>query len=254
MSRVEHIGRATLYLGRCEDILPTLADNSVSLCFTSPPYNLGEGLGRKGGLRVGHAGSKWGSDKLRHGYDGHDDAMPYDEYRAWQSQVLTQLWRVCSGAIFYNHKPRVLNRTVRLPFFTELPLRQIIVWDRGSGFNCMSGAFMPQHEWVLLYAKPDWSLRDKSASALGDVWRIAPTADPEHPASFPLELPSRAFAASPAGAVIDPFMGTGTTGQAATRDGRTFIGIERAPKYFDIACKRIEDAQRQGDFFVDAAA
>jgi hypothetical protein len=54
--------------------------------------------------------------------------------------------------------------------------------------------------------------------------------------------------------ILDPFMGSGTTGVAAVQMGRDFIGIEREPKYFDIACKRIEDAQRQGDFFVEAAS
>jgi DNA modification methylase len=53
--------------------------------------------------------------------------------------------------------------------------------------------------------------------------------------------------------ILDPFMGSGTTGVAAVQMGRSFIGIERERKYFDIACKRIEDAQRQGDFFVEAA-
>jgi len=51
------------------------------------------------------------------------------------------------------------------------------------------------------------------------------------------------------GVVLDPFMGSGTTGVAAVQMGRQFIGIEREPKYFDIACKRIEDAQRMGDMF-----
>jgi site-specific DNA-methyltransferase (adenine-specific)/modification methylase len=54
--------------------------------------------------------------------------------------------------------------------------------------------------------------------------------------------------------ILDPFMGSGTTGVAAVQMGRDFIGIEREPKYFDIACKRIEDAQRQGDMFIDNAA
>ena len=49
--------------------------------------------------------------------------------------------------------------------------------------------------------------------------------------------------------VCDPFMGTGTTGVAAVAMGKTFTGIEREPKYFDIACKRIEDAQRQASMF-----
>ena len=51
--------------------------------------------------------------------------------------------------------------------------------------------------------------------------------------------------------ILDPFMGSGTTGVAAVQMGRKFIGIEREPKYFEIACKRIEDAQRQVDFFVE---
>ena len=54
--------------------------------------------------------------------------------------------------------------------------------------------------------------------------------------------------------ILDPFMGSGTTGVAAVQMGRKFIGIERDEKYFQIACKRIEDAQRQGDFFVESAA
>jgi hypothetical protein len=54
--------------------------------------------------------------------------------------------------------------------------------------------------------------------------------------------------------VLDPFMGSGTTGIAAHINGQRFIGIEKSPAYFDIACKRIEDAQRQGDMFIGAAA
>jgi DNA modification methylase len=54
--------------------------------------------------------------------------------------------------------------------------------------------------------------------------------------------------------ILDPFMGSGTTGVAAVQMGRKFIGIEREAKYFDIACKRIEDAQRQGDLFIGDAA
>ena len=52
------------------------------------------------------------------------------------------------------------------------------------------------------------------------------------------------------GSVLDPFMGSGTTGVACVKLGRKFIGIEIEPKYFDIACQRIEGAYRQGDMFV----
>lgn len=253
MSRCEVIGAATLYLGDCRDILPTLADNSAGVCFTSPPYNLGEGMEDKGGLRVGHGGSKWGQRKLRDGYGEYADNLPYPDYCQWQRETLAELWRICSGAIFYNHKPRVVKRQARLPLFTDLPLRQIIIWDRASGFNAMAGAFAPMCEWIMLYAKPDWSLRDKAASMLGDVWRIPPAADADHPASFPLALPVRAIEACSDNVIIDPFAGVGTTGVAAVQNGRRFIGIEQDARYFDIACKRIEDAQRQGQLFGEAA-
>lgn len=53
------------------------------------------------------------------------------------------------------------------------------------------------------------------------------------------------------GTILDPFMGSGTTGVACVKLGRRFIGIEIDPKYFDIACRRIEEATRQGDFLND---
>lgn len=244
------IGDATLYLGDCMDVLPTLADGSYEIAFTSPPYNLGEGMEDKGGLRVGHVHSKWGSNKLRGGYGLHDDAMAYPEYVAWQQAVLAQLWRVVSGAIYYNHKPRVVRRRLRTPLdIVDLPVRQIVIWNRGSGFNYMSGAYMPQHEWIVICAKDDWSLRDKSASGAGDVWNVPPIADPEHPCTFPVQLPTTALETSGARSLIDPFMGSGTTGVAAIKLGRKFIGIEREPKYFKIACERIEQAVAQGQLF-----
>jgi len=252
--RVEIIGRATLIQADSRDVLSLLEANSAGVSVTSPPYNLGEGLERKGGLRVGHSGSKWKSSKLAKGYGRYPDNIPYGDYCSWQRETLEQLWRICTGAIFYNHKPRVLNRQVRLPLFCDLPLRQIIIWDRNSGFNAMAGAFAPMCEWIMLYAKQDWSLRDKSASMMGDVWRFPSCADPEHPASFPLALPQRALEACTDQIVIDPFMGAGTTGVAASRAGRAFIGIELDAGYFETACKRIEDAQRQGDLFIGEAA
>lgn len=240
-----------LYCGDCLEVLPTLEAGSIEIGVTSPPYNLGEGMEDKGGLRVGHAGSKWGDDKLRGGYGEHDDAMPYPEYIAWQRNVLDELWRICSGAIFYNHKPRLVKRQLRLPTdIVHLPLRQIIIWDRGSGFNCMSGAYMPVSEWIVLCAKPDWSLRHKSASALGDVWRMLPSVDREHPASFPIELPLNAIETSGARSIIDPFMGAGTAGVAAARLGRSFTGIELNPKFFDLACRRIDAALRAPSMFI----
>lgn len=172
-ARVETIGDATLILGDCLEVLPTLKDGSVEIAFTSPPYNLGEGMEDKGGLRVGNTGSKWRGGKLRAGYGAYNDATPYADYVSWQRACLAEVWRVVSGAIYYNHKPRIVKGVLRTPLeIVELPVRQVIVWDRGSGFNYMSGAYVPAHEWIILCAKAGWVLRDKSASGASDVWRI----------------------------------------------------------------------------------
>ena len=76
----------------------------------------------------------------------------------------------------------------------------------------------------------------------------------EHPTQKPIELMEWCITqvGNPQ-TILDPFMGSGTTGVAAVQMGRKFIGIEREPKYFEIACKRIEDAQRQVDMFVQPA-
>ena len=73
-----------------------------------------------------------------------------------------------------------------------------------------------------------------------------------HPTQKPLRLIEWCLDLSPktTSTVADPFMGSGTTGVACANMGKTFYGIEREPKYFEIACKRIEDAQRQVDMFV----
>lgn len=264
------IGRATLYCGDCRDVLPALGP--VDLVFTSPPYNLGNTAAGSGGFpgkKLGHFADltpmgkrgghgKWSGGALATGYETYNDALPHAEYVAWQHEILNACWSLLTdtGAIFYNHKPRVMNGVCVTPleYNPGLPVRQIIIWARAGGVNFSPAFYLPTHEWIVVIAKPDFRLRDQAASGIGDVWYVPQQPDPEHPAPFPLALPARAIETTVGRTVLDPFMGSGTTGRAAVQAGRDFIGIEREPKYFDIACKRIEDAQKQGDFFVGAAA
>jgi DNA modification methylase len=100
---------------------------------------------------------------------------------------------------------------------------------------------------VLFYPGPD---HDFPAGRPSDVIRAPRTGNEHHPTEKPVQL-MRVFVEWTRGIVLDPFMGSGTTGVAAVQMGRNFIGIEREPKYFDIACRRIEQAQRQGDMFIE---
>lgn len=250
------IGNATLYCGDCLDILPDIS--GIEAIVTSPPYNLG-------GAPWPHLGhwkpgdSPGGKSKWRNGsdgsggvtYAGRRDDLPHEDYVTWQRVFLRMAWATLSerGAIFYNHKPRVIGGRLWLPLELNpsLPLRQIIVWARAGGMNFNPTAYVPTHEWLMVLAKEDFRLRSKAASGVGDVWYIPQQATELHPAPFPIELPLRAMETTGAEVVLDPFMGIGTTGVACARLGRRFIGIEIERSYFDIACKRIEDANRQGE-------
>lgn len=79
-----------------------------------------------------------------------------------------------------------------------------------------------------------------------------PPRDREHPNEKPIEVVEQLVAthSNPGDLILDPFMGSGTTGVACARLGRRFVGIEIEPKYFDIACRRIEQAQKQADLFI----
>jgi site-specific DNA-methyltransferase (adenine-specific) len=85
----------------------------------------------------------------------------------------------------------------------------------------------------------------------GDLWRFPVERNQQHPTQKPLALMRHIVKVSArlGDAVLDPFAGSGTTGVACVNLGRSFIGIERDPKYFDIACRRIEEAQKQTALF-----
>lgn len=262
MSRVEQLAEGvTLYCGDCLEVMPTLEAHDAA--FTSPPYNLGGApWAHLGNWKPGDAAG--GRSKWRNGsdagagiqYGAHDDSMPWAEYVAWQHRVVSALWKNVApgGVIFYNHKPRVIGAKLWMPLEllpAEVVLRQVVIWARPGGLNYNPTAYVPTHEWVMVLAQPDWRLRTKGASGAGDVWRIAPDSNP-HPAPFPEALPTTALETCSARNVLDPFMGSGTTGVAAIKLGRKFTGIEKDPRWFDAACRRIEAALREPDMFVEA--
>jgi DNA modification methylase len=217
----------TIYHGDCREVLPSLS--GIDLVLTSPPYNKGinsDGRELSADERVGHykktgrlnergGHGLWKRNTLSEGYGSHDDAMPWAAYCDQQKTILALCWATLTdvGAIFYNHKPRIFNLDLWIP--TELnpglPLRQIVIWARNSGFN-----FSPT-----------------------DVWQIPPELNTPHPAPFPLKLATRAIETSAANRILDPYMGSGTTLRAAKDLGRKAIGIEIEEKYCEIAAKRM---------------
>ena len=232
----------TLYHGACEDVLPTLPADSVDLVFTSPPYNLGNSTG--GSFPDGKVYGKWSGGSLHAGYGEHRDNMPWPDYIAWQQAVLRECWRILgpAGAIFYNHKPRVqagvqLHPRTFVP--PEIPIRQEIVWARAGGINAAPTHYCGTYELILILAKPDFRLKSKATSMVGDVWRFPQQPNSEHPAPFPIELPSQAIETTGARSVLDPFAGSGTTLRAAKSAGARAIGIELEPRFCEMAVRRV---------------
>lgn len=217
--------------------MANMADGSVDIFVTSPPYNLGESSG--GGFKGSRGRGKWKNAKLADGYQGHNDAMPYEDYVAWQRAFLLECWRLIpeDGAIFYQHKNRVQNGVLRTPHDLNpgLPLRQIIIWDRGSGMNFNRAFATPSHEVIYVFAKPKFRFR--KGHGLKDVIKALPDRGNPHPAPFPVELPRMIIAATDAKTVCDPFCGSGSTGVAALMEGRKFVGIEQSVDY----CRMAED-------------
>ncbi|SKL67411.1 putative DNA methyltransferase [Mycobacteroides abscessus subsp. massiliense] len=242
----------TLHRGDCLEIMADMGDRSVDIVVTSPPYNMGLVPGGNGrGMYQPGASNKAG--RFREGYGAHTDAMDQDAYDDWQREVLAQCWRVARHAVFYNHRPRVEHGVLRDPLGNDfgIPLRQRIIWNRGTGIDVNLRNFCTRGEYIYLFAKPEFQLVSHSASGMGDVWTLGiETKMPDHPAPFPVSLPTRCIEATGATSVLDPFCGSGTTLRAAANLGITGIGIELEERYCRTAVRRLD--QMALDFQVDA--
>ena len=221
--RIEYIGDATLYLGDCREILPTLP--RVDAVVTDPPY----GVDFKGKATKHTQATK----DFSGGYvNGDSDIGP--------AVVVTALANADRGVVFPG---------TRLLFDYPRP------YELGAVY-CPSGAglgrwgFTVQHP-ILFYGIGLPHTRQGPSG-----FESFDTADDcGHPCPKPLRWMRWAVmkCSLPGHAILDPFMGSGTTGMACVQLGRRFIGIEIEPKYFDIACRRIEQATRQADLFIPRA-
>lgn len=224
--------------------LKALPDGCVDLVVTSPPYNLKNSTGN--GMKDGRGG-KWSRAALINGYSDYDDNMPHELYVQWQRECLTEMMRVLKddGAIFYNHKWRVQGGLLqdRHDIVEGFPVRQVIIWRRKGGINFNPGYFLPTYEVIYLIAKKDFKLA-KGANSFGDIWEFGQEMKNPHPAPFPVALIERVILSTNAKVVLDPFMGSGTTGVAAKRLGREYLGIEIGKDYCKLAEERIAREER----------
>ena len=214
------IGNATLYLGDCREILPTLP--KVDAVITDPPY----GMKWDGKVSVGKNGNGAAGSRAKHyGVAIVGDDVTFDPQPFLNFEHVTLF-----GS---NH------------FSASLPKGTTLVWIKR-----LDGAFGS----FLSDAEVAWEKGGHGVYCFRDQTLMADTANRAHPTQKPVPLMSWCIRRTKgAQTILDPFMGSGTTGVAAMQLGRKFIGIEIEEKYFNIACERIENAQRQQKLFGDAA-
>lgn len=204
------IGDATLYHGDCLEILPTLP--KVDAVVTDPPY----GIGKDGQAQTtgGHGGRK------AHEFMGWDAERP-------SAKVFALMLAAADKHIIWGGN-----------YFADLlpPTMKWLVWDKGQRINQSDGELA----WTS----------ERGALRICTMNRVELMRDgTDHPTQKPVRLMKWCLDQMPSSTVLDPFMGSGTTGVACAQLGRKFIGIEIERKYFDIACERIDNAYRQQGLF-----
>ncbi len=257
--------KVTLHKGECLDLLKKLPDESVDLVVTSPPYCMGKAYEDSHDdietFKVQHINifnelyrvvKKGGSICWQVGYHISDKCViPLD-------------------CIIYNIFTS-MSESLENPFI----LRNRIIWTFGHGLNS-TNRFSGRHETIMWFTKGKHTIFNLdevrvpqkypgkrsykgpnkgqlSGNPLGknpsDVWDIPNVKakhveKTEHPCQFPVVIPQRLIKAltTPSGLVLDPFMGSGSTGVAAIIEGRRFVGAEIKKEYYDISVIRLKDA------------
>lgn len=217
--RKEQIGDATLYLGDCLEILPTLP--KADAVVTDPPYGTSNDASGSGGY----------GRRQNHGNGRDGFVIANDNDTKARDKVLEQM----------NGLPCLVFGSPRMQD-PPMPIADRLVWNKTRpGMN--GGPWRYMHETI--FVSPGFiRVNDSAVSVIQEF-----PDQSQHVHAKPINLMRRLVSAAPEGTILDPFMGSGTTGVACANLGRKFIGIEIEEKYFDIACERIAAAYAQGRLF-----
>jgi site-specific DNA-methyltransferase (adenine-specific)/modification methylase len=215
----QEIGNATVILGDCLEVLPTL--DKCDAVVTDPPYGIGidRKMAKSSGKIVGKGVAK-----------GTYEAFGWDDEPINKTHI-DLLYKAGTSLIIFGGN-----------YFELPPTKCWLLWDKEINGN-------------FAQAEMAWTNLNKPVKLKRYMWNGMLRANNElrgdHPTQKPIGIMEWVINHLPENTktIIDPFMGSGTTGVACMNLEKKFIGIERERKYFDIACKRIEDAQRQERLF-----
>lgn len=241
MSRTEKLAEGvTLYLGDCREILPTLG--KVDVVVTDPPYLVSKG-GFASNLQLEGGFGGWMKE-----YGNQGDIVTCDiSFDEWLPLAFSAL-RDNAQAYFMSNGRNLMamQATAESAGFR---LHTVLVWDKRAALP--NKYYQNVTEFALFMFKGKaFTIADPSSKNLASLFQKD---ESKHPTEKPVPL-MEVWIKNSSGAgetVLDPFMGSGSTGVAAVRNRRKFIGIEIEPKYFDIACRRISDALSRPDLFIE---
>lgn len=234
-------------------ILKSMKENTFDCGITSPPYNK-------------HITKNSGKLVSAINYVDYKDDLDEKDYQDNQIILLNEIYRIMKpgGSFFYNHKIRWQNGIMIHPIEwlnkTNWNIRQEIIWNRKIAANIRGFRFWQIDERIYWLYKPIGNnligkeLQSKHA-LLSSVWELPPERNSFHPAPFPLSIPVRCLYSilneNKNALVLDPFMGSGTTGVACKFLGYNYMGIEISNDYIQKANKRIENYRLEKNDFYD---
>lgn len=230
MSEMVTIGRATLYFGDAVEILRGSGFPAVATVLTDPPF----GISYQSGYATD---ALWSAGRT----------ITNDT----STQVRDDVLRACEEL---SNPPMLVFGQWNAPRPAKTKRR--LIWDKGPalGMGDLSIPWKPSTEEIYVLGSGFMGRRDKGEVIYHPPVQSMAKNGRLHPNEKPVGLLRLLLQSLPDGLTLDPFMGSGSTGVACVQEGRDFIGCEIERQFFDIACKRIEDAQRQGNLFEGQAA
>jgi len=238
-----------LALGDCLTEMKAISSNSVDAVITSPPYNMNLRI------RNGVYCSRQIVKELTTKYEDFSDNLPMDEYFEFNKKVLNECLRV-SDLVFYNVQFLTGNKPALFQLMGEFShkIKEFIIWDKVNAQPAIGNGVLNSRFEVLLVlqnSKPNsraFSNPKFDRGTLQNLWQIkrGKKAHKSHGATFPQELTDKIIQnfTSEKDIILDPFMGTGTTGLSCKAMNRDFIGIELSENYYEIAKQSINGGEK----------
>ena len=243
--RCVQIGKAKLYHGDALRILPTLAPASFDALMTDPPYSSG---GFTRGDRMGSTSAKYvqsGGNQAAHNVDFGGDTRDQRSWVCWMAMWLDFARQALKEGAY----AMAFTDWRQLPATTDafqaggLVWRGLVPWDKTEASRSPhTGYFRHQCEYVVWGSHGGLKPAEHGGPWPGFIRERVNPAEKLHMTGKPLHLMAELVkAVHPGGAILDPFMGSASTGVAAVANGRSFVGIEQSAHYFEVAVQRLQE-------------